>query len=69
MRLTNMIRVLEDCIAFINQMSVTMSTTGANSMLLEDYVLNTLLLKPDKWDEVCIFNLSLFFWGSLLTLK
>lgn len=63
MRLTNMIRVLEDCIAFINQMPVTMSTTGANSMLLEDYVLNTLLLKPVKWDEVCVFSTCHYFFG------
>jgi hypothetical protein len=55
MRLTNLVRVLEDCISFINQMPAAAAGaggTGGAGMSLEDYVLNTLLLKPSKWDEV-----------------
>lgn len=69
-RLTTLIRILEDCISFINQMpaaSVKSTSSGSGAggstepgastdagagMLLELYVLNTLLLQPSKWDEV-----------------
>jgi hypothetical protein len=85
MRLTNLVRVLEDCISFVNQMPAAAvassgGAVGANSMPLEEYILNTLLLKPAKWDEVwserlhifaCLVFLfmyiQLYIWDMILT--
>lgn len=67
MRLTHLVRVLEDCISFVNQMPAAVAVaaatptaaSSAHNMPLEDYVLNTLLLKPSKWDEVSWLSIYL----------
>mmetsp|Transcript_5312 Transcript_5312/g.5426 ORF Transcript_5312/g.5426 Transcript_5312/m.5426 type:complete len:591 (-) Transcript_5312:37-1809(-) len=53
-RLTRLLSLLEGCIAFI----VSSGGTGTNfqlnegDTLLEDYVLGTLLMNPNKWEEI-----------------
>lgn len=54
-RLTKLLRVLEDCISFVSQMpSASTSPAGSvdNNVLLEDYVVNTLLLDTSKWEDI-----------------
>jgi hypothetical protein len=62
MRLVRLLAVLEECISFI----VLAGGAGAGSLddesqhniLLERYVLDTLLLSPKKWEEVSTASYS-----------
>jgi hypothetical protein len=47
-RLARLLALLEGCIAFI----VSSAQLSEGDILLEQYILNTLLMEPKKWEEV-----------------
>lgn len=49
-RLTRLLALLEGCIAFIVASGATQLADG--EVLLEEYILGTLLMDPKKWEEV-----------------